>query len=190
MIRATYKDKELIVGILTSSFFDNKSVNYIVKQDQRKAGRIRQLMTYSFEVCYLFGDVFLSDDKKGCALIIMPDRKKTTFKSIGLDLRLVWNVIGLSGMMKAISRESRINRLHPPTPIYYLWFVGVDPLAQHRGIGTKLVKEIMNEGLSKGRSVYLETSTAKNVPWYEKFGLKVYEKLDFGYELYCMKKEC
>jgi hypothetical protein len=36
MIRAGYKDKPLAVDILTQSFADNKSVNYIIKQDQKK----------------------------------------------------------------------------------------------------------------------------------------------------------
>ncbi len=71
MIRADYKDKELIVDILTNSFNDNKSVNYIIKQDDKRLQRIRNLMDYSIEVCYEFGDVFLSNDKTGCALIVL-----------------------------------------------------------------------------------------------------------------------
>ena len=60
MIRAEYKDKERIVEILTNSFQDNKSVNYILKQDQKRVQRIRNLMAYSFDFC----DVFLSSTLK------------------------------------------------------------------------------------------------------------------------------
>jgi ribosomal protein S18 acetylase RimI-like enzyme len=189
MIRANNKDKELIVDILARSFDDNKSVNYIVKQDSKRTERLKKLMSYSFDVCHLFGDVFLSDDKKGCALIVMPDKKKTTLKSIGLDAKLVTSVIGLSNVKKAMAREARINKLHPKTPFYYLWFIGVDPSQQNKGTGTKLLTEIINEGKSKGRPIFLETSTLKNIPWYEKFGFIIYDKLDFGYDLYCMKNE-
>ena len=188
MKRAEYKDKEQIVGILAGSFDDNKSVNYIVKQDGKRTQRMRKLMEYSFDVCYLFGDVFLSEDKKGCALIVTPDKKKTTFKSILLDAKLALSVIGLSNIKKAMNRESRINKLHPKEPFYYLWFIGVDPSEQNKGIGTKLMNDVMKEAASKGRTVYLETSTLKNIPWYEKFGFIIYNKLDFGYELFCMKK--
>ena len=189
MVRANHKDKELIVDILAKSFDDNKSVNYIVKQDRNRAERLRKLMEYSFDVCDLFGEVFLSDDRKGCALIVMPDKKKTTLKSLGLDAKLVTSVIGLSNVKKAMSRETRINKLHPKTPFYYLWFIGVDPSQQNRGTGTKLLNEIIKEGKQKGRPIFLETSTLKNIPWYEKFGFAVYNKLDFGYDLYCMKNE-
>ena len=70
MIRAEYTDKNLIVDILTKSFNDNQSVNYVIKQDNGRIDRIKNLMKYSFDMCYSFGDVFLSDDKKGCALIL------------------------------------------------------------------------------------------------------------------------
>ena len=189
MRRADYSDKNLIVNILAKSFDNNKSVNYIVKQDKKRAVRMRELMEYSFDVCYLFGDIFLTDDRKGCALIVMPDKKKTTFKSIMLDAKLALSVIGLSNIKKAMNRESRINKLHPEEPFYYLWFIGVDPAEQNNGIGTKLLKHLINEAKSKQKPVYLETSTLKNIPWYEKFGFTVYDKLDFGYELFCMKNE-
>lgn len=189
MIRATKSDKNLITDILAKSFDDNRSVNYIVKQDKKRTLRLKKLMDYSFDICILFGDIFLSDDKKACALIVHSDRKKTTLQSLGLNLNLVYSVIGISNVKKALNRESRINKLHPKTPIHFLWFLGVDPSAHNRGIGSKLLKEVIEEATSKRRPIYLETSTSKNVPWYKKFGFTVYEKLDFGFELYCMKRE-
>ncbi|MEJ7683000.1 MAG: hypothetical protein WKG06_35120 [Segetibacter sp.] len=76
MKKAELRDKNLVVDILTKSFDNNQSVNYIVKQDQKRVQRVSSLMDYSFEVCYLFGDVFLSDDKKACALVTYPDKKR------------------------------------------------------------------------------------------------------------------
>ena len=70
MIKAKNTDRATVVDILTASFNDNQSVNYIIKQDNKRLERIKGLMEYSFDVCILFGDIFLSDDKKGCALLI------------------------------------------------------------------------------------------------------------------------
>jgi hypothetical protein len=189
MHRAEYKDKERIVEILTGSFNDNKSVNYIIKQDKKRSQRIRRLMEYSFEVCYLFGDVFITDDNKGCALILLPDKKRTNFKSILLDLKLIITAAGLANLKKAMSRETKIKKLHPKELMYYLWFIGVDKKEQNKGIGTALLKEVIHYGISINRTVYLETSTTKNIPWYQKFGFKIYNEFDLGYRLYFMKKE-
>src|ERR1035437_422831 len=180
MIRAEYNDKNRVVDILTTSFDDNKSVNYIIKHDKKRVKRIKKLMEYSFDMCYFFGDVFLTDDKKGCALILLPDKKKTNLKSILLHVNLIFSCMGLSNLKKAMDRESKIKKLQPEGLKYYLWFIGVDPDEQNKGIGSALLNEVIKEGLSKQRPIYLETSTLKNIPWYEKFGFKIYNKLDLS----------
>lgn len=189
MIRATYKDKASIVNILSSAFKENKSVHYIVKQDSRRTERMKVLMSYSFAVCYRFGAVYLSDDKTGCALLIMPDKKKTTLKSVFRDMKLIFSCTGIANLPKAMTREATIKKLHPRSPMLYLWFIGVNPSSQNKGVGSTLLNEIINVGMQTQRPIYLETSTLRNIPWYEKFGFTVYNKLDFGYDLFCMKKE-
>lgn len=189
MIRAEYKDKDLVTGILASSFRDNKSVNYIIKQDYKRDQRLKSLIEYSFDVCYLFGDVFLSDDKKGCALVALPDKKKTTVKSVLLDIKLIVSCVGFQNVKKTIDREAKIKKLQPKELLYYLWFIGVGCADQNKGIGSTLLEEVINEGLLKKRTVCLETSTLKNIPWYEKFGFKIYNELDLGYKLFFLKKE-
>ncbi|MGB4398634.1 MAG: N-acetyltransferase, partial [Daejeonella sp.] len=82
MKKAAYGDKVLVKNILSKSFDKNQSVNYIAQQDELREKRIAALMDYSFEICYNYGDVYLSEDNKACALVLYPDRKKTTFKSI------------------------------------------------------------------------------------------------------------
>ena len=62
MKKANYTHKNLVIEILASSFDTNASVNYIIKQDKHREKRIRALMDYSFEVCYLFGEIFLFND--------------------------------------------------------------------------------------------------------------------------------
>ncbi|MBS1512805.1 MAG: GNAT family N-acetyltransferase [Bacteroidetes bacterium] len=189
MVKAVLNDRELVTDILTHSFIDNKSVNYIVKQDKKKVKRIKSLMKYSFDICYLYGDVFLSDDRKGCALILRPDRKKTTLRSILLDLKLVVCVAGFSNIKRAISRESAISNVHPGKNIYYLWFIGVESSQQGQGVGSHLLGEIIQKGSSENRAICLETSTLKNIPWYERYGFRIYKELNFGYRLFCMKWE-
>ena len=188
MLRAEDSDKTRVAEILASSFADNKSVNYIIKQDDRRGLRLRRLMEYSFNICFLFGDVFLSEDKTACALIIYPDKKKTTLKSILLDAKLALSCMGLGNLKKAMNREAKIKKVHPEGLLCYLWFIGVFPTNQNKGIGSQLLKDVIAEGQKQNRIICLETSTIKNIPWYEKFDFTTYKELDFGYKLYCMKR--
>lgn len=189
MIVADYKDKNLVVNILTKSFDKNQSVNFIVQQDEKRFERIKSLMDYSFEVCYAFGEVFLSDDKKACALVLYPDKKRTTFKSVLLDVQLMFKCIGITNISKALDRESKIKKIQPKERMYYLWFIGVDPDCQGSGIGTELMRDIIEESQRKQRPIYLETSTLKNLPWYKKFGFEIYSELELSYKLYFLKLE-
>jgi ribosomal protein S18 acetylase RimI-like enzyme len=189
MKNAVRGDKELIVNILTNSFKDNKSVNYIIKQDSKGLRRIRGLMEYSFEICLAFGQVLLSDDNKACALVLYPDKKKTSLKSVWLDTKLAFSCIGISNLGKAMKREADIKKGHPAALLSYLWFIGVRPQEQGKGAGSHLLSEIIDKSKAEDRIICLETSTERNLPWYKKFGFEIYNKLDFGYDLYCMKME-
>lgn len=188
MIKANYSDKSLVVDILSKSFDTNKSVNFIVLQDSKRLERIKVLMEYAFEICSLFGAVYLSEDRKGCALILYPEKKSTTMKSIYWDAKLAFNCIGITRIGKVLKREALIKSNHPQTPIYYVWFLGVKPADQEQGIGSKLLKSLIQKSVEDMRDVYLETSTVGNLEWYQKFNFKVIKELDLDYKLFLFKR--
>ncbi|MEN0056854.1 MAG: GNAT family N-acetyltransferase [Mucilaginibacter sp.] len=188
MIKADRNLKTHVIEILSQSFENNQSVNYIINPEGNKQQRIRALMDYSFEICFMYGAVYLSDDKKACALVMYPDKKKFSFKSTLLDIKLLLNSIGITRAGKAMSRESAIKANYPNEPIYYLWFLGVQNDEQNAGIGSKLLKEIIKDSQIQKRPIYLETSTIKNIPWYQKFGFSIYNELDFGYKLFMLRR--
>ncbi|ATP57396.1 GNAT family N-acetyltransferase [Pedobacter ginsengisoli] len=181
------EDRIRVTEILANAFKDNKSVNYIVKQDRKRLSRIKLLMEYAYFMCNTYGRVILSEDKNACALVLFPDKKSVTLKGIYWDVKLVFKVIGLSNLPKVLKREALIKKQHPQLPFYYLWFIGVDPLAAGRGLGSVLLQELTNEAEVMGLPFYLETSTVENIPWYQKFGLHVYHTQDIGYTLYFLK---
>jgi GNAT superfamily N-acetyltransferase len=189
MKTATINEKQIVVDLLTLSFMDNQSVNYIIRQDERKTKRIRALMDYSYEVCKEFGEVWLSDDEKACALVLYPQSKRTTITSIWLDLKLIFQAIGLNNIQKALHRESKIKKQQPQINMMYIWFIGVDPQHQHLGIGSSILKEVLEKAENENLPTYLETSTLKNLPWYERYGFEIYNRLELGYTLFFLKHE-
>lgn len=187
MNKALPKDKEAIVDILVAAFADNKSVNYIIRDGGNQEKNLMALMGYSFELCMLYGEVFITDDRKGCALVLMPEKKKTSLKSIRLDINLAFRAIGTRKILKTLQREAAIKKVQPAGSLYYLWFIGVYPQCQGEGIGTGLLKYLIERAKTQDRTICLETSTEKNLPWYKTFGFTIYQQLDFGFPLYCMK---
>jgi ribosomal protein S18 acetylase RimI-like enzyme len=188
MRKANYQEKDVIVEMLTQSFESNQSVNYVVKQDGKRIGRIRALMDYSFEVCKLFGDVFISDDKKACALVMYPDKKKTSLKAAILDIKLIIQCTGIRNIKRTLNREALIKKIQPKELMTYLWFIGVKPKDQNKGIGSNILQSIIEYSNQHNRPIYLETSTVRNLPWYKRFGFEIYSEQDLSYRLYFLKR--
>lgn len=188
MIQASYNDKSLVVDILTKSFDTNKSVNYVVKQDKKREKRIRKLMVYSFELCWNSGEIYLTPDKNGVALISLPHTKKTSFQTIFQDLNLAISSIGITRIPKILKMESSIKE-HYPKCLMYISFIGVVPECQRKGIGSALLSNII--GLSNERKLplYLETSMSENIPFYIKHNFELYHQLEPEHTIYMFKRE-
>ena len=190
MIKATKDDRQLIVQILAESFDDNQSVNYIIPQTKSRKKRLIRLMEYSFDVCFAYGEIFLNQEKTACCLILYPNNNNKILKKTLLDLRLILTSIGLSNLHKALAREAKIKAVHPAKePYAHLWYIGVFKKKQGRGEGTLLLNEVVDYYDKKNFPVYLETSTERNISWYNSNSFLSFKTLDFTYKLYCFKKE-
>lgn len=187
MKKVTTAAKSKVVNILTKAFNENLSVNYIVKQDKHRAKRIKALMDYSFDICNKYGEVYFSEDENACALVLFPELKNDSFWTISKDLELIAKSIGFLNIFKALKRESLIKKAQLKDNVYYLWFIGVDPSSQSNGLGSELLNGLVRKAKQMGRTVCLETSTERNIPWYQKNGFEIYNKIDLGYELFFLK---
>jgi ribosomal protein S18 acetylase RimI-like enzyme len=188
MRKTNPSDRSIVLDILTRAFDDNQSVNYVVKQDQNRGDRIRRLMDYSFNVCHEFGEVWISDDQQACALILFPDKKRSSFRTLLWDLKLALSVIGFDRVSAVLKREALIKSNHPKEPIAYLWFIGVNPKLHGKGIGSAFIQEVIKECERKKRPIYLETSMERNLPFYKKFGFVIFQSLQLTYTLYQLRR--
>lgn len=184
MRKAGKGDIHKLLHILTKSFNDNKSANYVLKDKKD----LDKLFKYSLEKGFLFGDVWINENENACAIIINPKRKKFSLPSIWLDIKLIFQVVGIINVRKVLHKETVTSNTLPKNLDYaHLWFLGVSPEHQGKGLGSILLKEIINYYRDKKEAICLETSTLKNLPFYEKEGFKVYDTKEFGFTLYFYK---
>jgi GNAT superfamily N-acetyltransferase len=66
---------------------------------------------------------------------------------------------------------------HPTEPHHYLWFLGVEPAAQGRGIGSGLLSWMLDRGDREGTPAYLEATSPANRRLYERHGFEVVNEL-------------
>lgn len=67
----------------------------------------------------------------------------------------------------------QMDKFHPKEPHWYLPLIGADPVHQGKGYGAALMAHAMKRCDESGLPAYLESSSPKNVPFYERFGFKV-----------------
>jgi ribosomal protein S18 acetylase RimI-like enzyme len=70
----------------------------------------------------------------------------------------------------------------------HLWFLGVSRSNQGKGIGTKLLGEVLSKSQEIQRPVYLETSMTENLPFYKKMDFEVFNKIELSYTIYMLRR--
>ena len=141
-------------------------------------GRLRSLVPEELSFC--------DEERRGCALWAPPDR---------------WEVPPREalGMARLVNRRTpqvlvgfaRVERKHPREPHFYLAVLGVEPAAQHQGLGSRLLQPMLERCDREGVGAYLESSKERNVPFYERHGFRVTEETGFprGPKLWLMWRD-
>ena len=77
----------------------------------------------------------------------------------------------------ALDMLEQRRRHHLPEPHFYLSALGVDPARQGSGVGTALMRPVLERCDRDGTPAYLETAVARNVLLYERLGFEVVDEL-------------
>ena len=70
------------------------------------------------------------------------------------------------------SMFEQMDALHPQEAHWHLPLIGVDPAHQGKGIGSALLSHILNVCDGQNVSAYLEATSPRNVPLYERHGFE------------------
>ncbi len=74
----------------------------------------------------------------------------------------------------------QMDDLHPKDDHWYLPLMGVDPVAQGRGLGTALLRHALKTCDSDGLPAYLEATSPRNRDLYARLGFNVVEIIQAG----------
>ncbi len=72
---------------------------------------------------------------------------------------------------------NRLEKAHPVEPHYYLEFIGTRPEHQGKGLGSALIRPMVERCDAEGVGAYLESSKEVNVAFYARFGFEIIEVL-------------
>lgn len=176
MRKASAKDKDRVIVILTRSFADDPHVGWLTKSNEGgHRERLRILMEVAFAEALAAGEIYLTDDETGTALWKNPLKSRFSFTILLSQMRLV-RLFGFSRVRELLASEKYTKRQYPKTDFLYLWLIGVLPEGRGKGNASELLDPILLDAERKNLPVYLETANARNVEIYGSKGFRVYHE--------------
>jgi GNAT superfamily N-acetyltransferase len=160
-------------AVLARAFDDDPLFCAILPEPAQRARALRALFEEWTRILHLPHDTSsTTDDHSGAALWSPPGQW-----SIGLFTlaRLAPRMLGALGSrtIPALRVLGAVDKPHPRVPHNYLRAIGCDPDRQGQGIGSALMKPMLDRCDERGEPAYLESSKERNLPFYRRHGFEV-----------------
>ena len=172
IIRASSNDLDTLAAILADAFAEDPCMNWVIPAVNLYPAFYRMLASG----LYLRHDwVFMDSQGRAAALWLPPgaDHQLTTsLTQLGLVARLVLHS-GFAVLPRIRQAQETMFSHHPRTPHFYLHAIGVRRDCQGLGLGSALLKQVTWQCDEENIPAYLESSTPRNVPLYQRHGFEV-----------------
>jgi GNAT superfamily N-acetyltransferase len=178
---ATEADVPRLAAVLGRAFADDPLNRHLVPDDRRRVTRLPGGFAEQLRHVFLpNGAVLTTADRAGAALWLGPDAQRLSF---GEQLRLLPGMVrlfGLRGMPGAMRALAELDGRAPREPHWHLSLLGVAPERQGTGIGSALLRPVLERCDREVRAAYLETSKPENLGFYGRHGFAVREQVDLS----------
>lgn len=190
--RARTADLPVLGEMLARAFADDPVAAW---SSPRAAPRRRMLERFHTARARHFlphGEVWMTESGESAAVWAPPGAWKTTLRQ---DLELTACMLSPRLLPRAplVARGLLgTERKHPEEPPHwYLSTLGTDPVAQGRGLGTRVLEPVLAHCDRDGVAAYLESSKERNVDYYARFGFRVTEviRLPRGPQIWLMWRD-
>ena len=162
-------ERDPVMDILALAFSTDPAVRYMFPGATTYLSSFNRLATAMAGSALAAGTAWVADDGAAAALWLAP--------GVHPDGEAIGALVGETVSEDKLETLGQIGELmgqfHPQEPHWYLSMIGVDPSRQGQGLGSALLKAGLQRCDEEGLPAYLESSSPKNVPLYERHGFEV-----------------
>ena len=124
------------------------------------------------------GQVLVDDQLRGVAVWSEPNHWKGTTAEVVAMVRPALHLFG-PRLPRGLRTITSMEKVHPRAPEHwYLALLGTHPDHQGSGVGSALVRAVLDRCDEQGLGAYLESSKERNVPFYARHGFEVTARHD------------
>jgi len=169
-------DIATLVDLCVRAFDDDPVACFMFGGPVRRRRGLRAFFTTQLRRQYLpLGHVYTTGDAAGAAIWGPPDRVRHPVRELVELLPAAPFLLG-GHTHRAMQLLFEIDARHPKGPHWYLATLAAEPARQGTGIGSALLRHTLAAADEQGMPAYLESSKARNVPLYARFGFEVREE--------------
>jgi ribosomal protein S18 acetylase RimI-like enzyme len=159
-----------LAGSLARAFEDDPALGFLIGEGRRDS-RLKLFFAAELEiVAFPHEIVWATDDLRAAAIWARPGHWRVP---VAASVREGPAMVRVFGRRLALATWTRLRmeRLHPAKPpSYYLAAIGVDPVAQGRGLGGELLAAMLERVDEENVAAYLEASTERSRSLYARHG--------------------
>jgi ribosomal protein S18 acetylase RimI-like enzyme len=181
IVKLAPAQKEKAITVVSAAFFDYPEFIHYFPDPNRRRHCLPWYLGKVINTALEYGEVYTNDEISGVAFILPPGHTRISqLEYMHCGFLPAPFVLGLRNFIRSQNGEDYIGNVHEATmggrPHYYLWGLAVDPFQKRKGIGTALLKPLLQKADADQKPVYLETHDEKNVAYYQQFGFELASK--------------
>jgi ribosomal protein S18 acetylase RimI-like enzyme len=175
--RAVAADIDAMAAQLAKTFWDDPVASHLMPNPSRREAGLRAYFRTQMKAAFMpFGGCYTTEGYAGSA-VWAPAGKPMLTGLAGLltmvpVLPYVVTNLGTSVRMLAL-----VERMHPHEPHWYLASLGTAVDRQGQGVGSALMRPVLDHCDAEGLPAYLESSKERNVPFYRRHGFEVVQEV-------------
>lgn len=177
---AEEQDRAQVIETLTLAFGADPMLRYLAPVDDAYERMAPAFFGCLFDLrAYGGGEVRVTDDVSAVSLWNPPGGNRLDAEHV----EAVWEEQVLTRLDAAELERmdvfgETLESIHPEEPHWYLGVVGVHPDRQGEGLGSAVIRALLDEPQAAGDPAYLVTATERNVPVYRHLGFEVLSETD------------
>ena len=178
--RAGEADIAAVSRILAAAFDDDPVLNWFVRQDERHGEAMELLLRGGAERAVRdHGECYLTDDECGAAVWQPPGFEGPPPDPAARE-RLAAEICNTAEGRRRFAQFAELMAEHHPAepPNFYLGAIGVLPALQRGGLGSLLIRAVLDRCDREGIPASLISTRERNLPLYQRHGFVVRARVE------------
>jgi GNAT superfamily N-acetyltransferase len=152
-------DITAIAAAMARAFEHDPLVAWLLPDDRRRLHRAARLFAVGLAKMALpHHHVLTTEERTGVADWAAPGRWQLRLREMLPAVPGGVRALGVVGGLRFLRTQTILDRRHPAEPHWYLAGLGTDPPYQGKGIGSALMRPVLDRCDSEGLPAYLETA--------------------------------